>query len=282
MSTPLSVVFRLLVFSWVFLSCRPAPIESEPRCTPQSCGGCCNGDRCESGTAAQSCGVSGVACVSCARDLMCSAGQCVERQVDDPKDAGAPPRRVFVTRTAYSGDLKSAGAAADGLAGADALCAIAAQSTSLGGTWRAWLSTTTVKAQDRIVGDGPWVDLKGNVVFNNKANFFTGPLRRIEYDERGDTTVVRFTTGETQGVTVWSGTTSNLTVTRASFGAMEMLTCLDWTTDDRLEMGGFGTSDNSDNGWTEFMTGFVPEGAVGHEEGAAQCNSKGHLLCFEE
>lgn len=275
----LVVVFIFVSLS--LLACPGAPIDMGPSCTPASCGGCCNGDRCETGTSDAACGSSGVTCSSCAVDLTCNAGRCVAREVE-PQDSGVPPKRVFVTRTGYSGNLKSAGSAADGLAGADALCAIAAQSMSLGGTWRAWLSTTTVKAQDRIAGDGPWVDLKGNVVFNNKANFFTGPLRPIEFDERGATTVTHFTSGDTQGVAVWSGTTSSLTVTRAPFGAMETRTCLDWTDADGSQQGGFGTSDNSDNGWTEFHSGVVPEGAAGSGDGATQCNGSGHLLCFEQ
>ncbi len=278
-------MFRLRVFvmcSVSLLACTPSPTETGPSCTPANCGGCCNGTRCETGIANTACGSAGAACSSCASNLVCKVGHCAVPEVEQSQDSGVPPKRVFVTRTAYSGDLKSAGAAADGLAGADALCGIAAQSMSLGGTWRAWLSTTTVKAQDRIVGDGPWVDLHGDIVFNNKANFFTGPLRAIAFDERGDSTVIEFTSGDTQGVAVWSGTTSALAVTRAPLGAMEMLTCLDWTENDGAQRGGFGTSDNSNNGWTEFRAGVVPVGAASAADGAVQCNSEGHLICFEQ
>ena len=53
------------------------------------------------------------------------------------------------------------GADLGGLAGADALCASLAEAAGVTGkTWRAYLSTSTENARDRI-GDGPWVNAKG-------------------------------------------------------------------------------------------------------------------------
>lgn len=57
--------------------------------------------------------------------------------------------RVFVTSGSWTGDLKTAGsnvglgAATDGFDGADKLCQAEANSASLGGTWKAWLSDST-------------------------------------------------------------------------------------------------------------------------------------------
>ncbi len=53
------------------------------------------------------------------------------------------------------------GANFGGLAGADAWCASLAEAAGAsGGTWRAYLSTSTENARDRI-GAGPWVNAKG-------------------------------------------------------------------------------------------------------------------------
>lgn len=72
----------------------------------------------------------------------------------------------FVTSTGMGdgGDL-------GGLAGADAFCEqlAVAQSADLGRrTWRAYLSTSTVNAIDRI-GDGPWRNADGVIVANTSA-----------------------------------------------------------------------------------------------------------------
>ncbi|MCP3974444.1 MAG: hypothetical protein GY720_08120, partial [bacterium] len=57
--------------------------------------------------------------------------------------AEAQDLRVFVTSTQQNGNL-------GGLAGGDAVCEARATANTLGGTWRAWLSTSTVDAKDRL------------------------------------------------------------------------------------------------------------------------------------
>jgi Protein of unknown function (DUF1554) len=71
----------------------------------------------------------------------------------------------FVTSTnpGKGGDL-------GGLAGADAHCQSLAQAVGAGGkTWRAYLSTSTVDAKDRI-GNGPWYNSKGELIAQNVAD----------------------------------------------------------------------------------------------------------------
>jgi hypothetical protein len=160
--------------------------------------------------------------------VMLVSGCDMGTSVGDPADSGTPPievskgddggvtpnpgpKRVFVTFNEYDGDLKTAGNGATGIEGADNLCALAAASVNLKGVWRAWISTTTVDAIDRIPEVGPWYDLYGgpgsveraHTVFNNKANLQTGPLYPIRYDERGN---------EIQSSDVdevWTGTAGN-------------------------------------------------------------------------
>ena len=54
-----------------------------------------------------------------------------------------------------------------GVAGADAHCQKLAAAAGAGGkTWRAYLSTSSVNARDRI-GSGPWYNVKGELIANN-------------------------------------------------------------------------------------------------------------------
>jgi hypothetical protein len=65
----------------------------------------------------------------------------------------------FITSTG-TGD----GANLGGLAGADAHCRSLAEAAGAGGkTWRAYLSTSSENARDRI-GTGPWQNAKGEVI----------------------------------------------------------------------------------------------------------------------
>jgi hypothetical protein len=67
----------------------------------------------------------------------------------------------------FGGDLRYGGAA-DGLSGADAICQEIANRVCHGHkTWKAYLSTSTVNAKDRIAGTGPWHDYAGNLVAND-------------------------------------------------------------------------------------------------------------------
>lgn len=68
----------------------------------------------------------------------------------------------------FGGDLRWNGATT-GLEGADALCQEMARRVSFGHrTWRAYLSTSTVNAIDRV-GDGPWYDFTGALVAEDVA-----------------------------------------------------------------------------------------------------------------
>jgi len=88
---------------------------------------------------------------------------------------------MFITHATFTGTLANGG----GLSGADKTCAAAAQAASLGGAWRAWASTTTVNAIDRIVDVGPWFDLQGTKIFANKDGLKTSPLAGLWLDEHG-------------------------------------------------------------------------------------------------
>jgi hypothetical protein len=78
-----------------------------------------------------------------------------------------------------------------GLAGADAHCTALAEAAGIRGkTWRAYLSTSTVNARDRI-GDGPWYNVKGELIAENLAQLHTADGNKISnttaIDETGAT-----------------------------------------------------------------------------------------------
>ena len=80
--------------------------------------------------------------------------------------AQAPANMSFFVTSANPGKGGNLG----GLAGADAHCQSLAAAVGAGGkTWRAYLSTSTVNAKDRI-GNGPWQNVKGEVIAQNVAD----------------------------------------------------------------------------------------------------------------
>lgn len=76
-------------------------------------------------------------------------------------------RSVSGKQDGFGGDLRFG--ESTGLAGADKICTTIAESSMPGSGakgWRAFLSTTTVNAIDRV-GTGPWYDRKGRLVAQN-------------------------------------------------------------------------------------------------------------------
>jgi hypothetical protein len=81
--------------------------------------------------------------------------------------------RMFAAAEAFNGSMKGWGGdfrygTADGLTGADKLCTEIAEASLPGNcrTWRAFLSTSTVDAIDRV-GSGPWYDRLNRTIANN-------------------------------------------------------------------------------------------------------------------
>jgi hypothetical protein len=122
-----------------------------------------------------------------------------------------------------------------GLAGADAHCTALAEAAGIRGkTWRAYLSTATVNARDRI-GDGPWYNVKGELIAENLTALHTAESNKISgttaIDETGATPpYLRIVDGTAQppaeGVTlvhdILTGTNDAGTVAAGQ-------TCNDWT-----------------------------------------------------
>jgi hypothetical protein len=101
-----------------------------------------------------------------------------------------------------------------GLAGADVYCNNVATSASLGGNWKAILSSSSVNVKDRITVTGEIRNRNNDVVASNTADFWDGTLASaINYNELGN---VAGAGG------VWTGSNSDGTLSGAGS------TCLDW------------------------------------------------------
>jgi hypothetical protein len=118
-----------------------------------------------------------------------------------------------------------------GIAGADALCetlAAAADAALASKTWRAYLSTSTENARDRI-GAGPWRNAAGVIIANNVAELHdqaAGGASEANYPLNSFDTALREdgTPLPAQPVTHDILTGSNLDGTVSASG-----TCSDWT-----------------------------------------------------
>ncbi len=156
----------------------------------------------------------------------------------------ARPNIAFVTSATTTGAM-------GGLAGADALCQGAAASGGLPGTYRAWLSTSTVDAATRL-GAGGWKRTDGLPFTNSVAELTAGiiyyPLR---LDELGN---------DLFSVTAFTSTT---TLGTLQAGAD---TCGEWTVAAGQTPAGLGTTGTATTSWTT--------GAFG------SCGSSRHVYCF--
>jgi hypothetical protein len=79
------------------------------------------------------------------------------------------PNIMFTTSTTQTPVL-------GGLSGGDAVCATLAANAGLSGTYKAWLSTSTVNAISRLAGASGWVRTDGKPVVNSLADLTHGRL----------------------------------------------------------------------------------------------------------
>jgi hypothetical protein len=164
---------------------------------------------------------------------------------------GGVALRVFITSTTTHGDL-------GGLAGADQLCQDRANAAALNGSWKAWISTSTVNAKDHVVGPGPWVDMRGALLFADRTALtgFTGPATSIWYSETGTflPTSDLWTATDITGVyrAYLAGTTP----------------CEEWTSAAMTSYAQVGQSGRTGSAWTNAF--------------GTSCDQNGRLICFEQ
>ncbi|MBK7859073.1 MAG: hypothetical protein IPJ65_10735 [Archangiaceae bacterium] len=141
------------------------------------------------------------------------------------------------------GDLR--GDAGDGLTGADRFCTTLAGNIdpSLGAKpWRAYLSTATVNARDRI-GQGPWRNARGVVIANGLAQL---------HDDAGVNNLGPTTTLDEGGnVVPFSGTNVHDILTGSTAaGTADDDHCNNWTSNAAAFQGRVGHSNRNGTGGT--------------------------------
>lgn len=84
-------------------------------------------------------------------------------------------KRIFHLKNGDLGQIRDANDTRTGLEVADAECTTAGQ-TYGGANWKAWLSSSTVNALDRIADVGPWYRLdQTTLLFADRASIVNGP-----------------------------------------------------------------------------------------------------------
>lgn len=165
-----------------------------------------------------------------------------------------PGKGVFVSSLMGSGDLGTwpgAGGAVGADAG-DAVCRSLAAAAALpnASNYRAWLSTSSVDAKNRITSDGPWVRMDGVLVANSKADLIDGTLFAPMNVTEQNTIIAEDR--------AWTGSLLN--------GTKQPNTCGDWT--QPAATSDVGITYCAGNGWANWNT--------------FQCSDSARLYCFED
>ena len=157
--------------------------------------------------------------------------------------------RVFVTSTTYTGAMGD-------VPGGDSLCQTRANAASLGGSWRAWLSSSNYgNAANRIVDRAYYLVDRLTKVCNSKADLLDGSiLVPINKTESG---------GSAGGSYVWTGTNSD-----GSYSTNNACQTV-WSTTSTSYYGYCGNHGSTNSSWTYWTT--------------LRCDDagNGHLYCFE-
>ena len=154
---------------------------------------------------------------------------CLEQShLPAPSPVASSRKRLFITSITMAPSF-------GGLAQADTLCNTAAQAANKSGTWKAWLSSSTMSAPSRIADVGPWSQERPDggliLTFNNRANLSTTPLAPIVLDEQGRSlTSANYWTGTAGGGTIGS-------------------TCNNWSNVSGYS-GTYGSSGSTSTNWT--------------------------------
>jgi hypothetical protein len=176
-------------------------------------------------------------------------------------DAGRQAKIFFVTDGRYTGDLATEGAAASGLAGADAICTREARAAQLTGVFKAWLSTSMQDAKDRIAPVGPWQMVDGRVVFGDRI--VGHPENFPTYSAKGNDLLFD------PNARVWTGTTAPGRLNDAS------KTCASWTSAAAAAAGTYGSLTWTSDGWTD-------ERKLDATSETSPCSERLRLYCFEQ
>lgn len=186
------------------------------------------------------------------------------------------PKRVFITSTTYTGDLKTAGSnvslgsATSGLHGADKICQSRARVANLSGTWKAWLSDTATSVNSRFNRyNGSYITLGNQIIARNWTDLITAKQDGSTYGSYLLNSIVSTELNTNAGAQpVWTNTyPQNAGITSNDYHNEN---CGNWTLglQSYLGTGWKGTSGNNNFRWTYDTTQL--------------CNTHARLYCFEQ
>jgi len=147
---------------------------------------------------------------------------------------------MFLSSQRFDGNL-------GGLAGADGICQDAAADGGLSGTYKAWLSDSTISAKDRLNHNpAPYVRTDGATVANNWFDLTDGYIKEpILCDEYKECNTYKDLLGNDDLLKTWTGTQQN--------GTKQTVTCTDWTDASGLSFP-IGIPSVIDKSWTEVVS----------------------------
>lgn len=181
--------------------------------------------------------------------LLCA---CTAENPDYVPDVDYGGKRIFLTDNDYSGSETTY---------ADDICLMSALSGQLTGKWVAWLSyisNVNPNAIDLVNDVGPWHDLDGKLVFQNKAALLQGPTNPVRRTNWGRQLP--------DGAPIWTGSqaggtaTNNLCLNRSVFKV--------WYSESKSELGDIAQVGQTGPSWTY--------------SGSQPCNLRAHILCIEQ
>ncbi len=148
-------------------------------------------------------------------------------------DGGLVPpsarKRVFYFKNGALGKIRDSGDTRPGLDVGDEKCTNGANQMGLGGSWKAWLSSSQIDAIDRTSDVGPWYRLdQATLLFATKAELTHGPRTRIDPTAAPD-------------LFFWSGTQLN--------GRRTPDNCQDWTVYNAPAIATVGRADATGEAW---------------------------------
>ena len=216
------------------------------------------------------------ACLLLAGFAIAAHSQQAAAPTAQPAATPPAPMGFFITSAGpgKGGDL-------GGLAGADAHCQkLASAAGGSSRTWRAYLSTSTVNARDRI-GPGPWANAKGEVVAKNVAELH-GDVDRDRnniwkgsaLDEKGNTISGRGDTPNRHDILTGSDSLG-----RAAKGAEDM-SCSNWTSSKDTGGAMVGHHDRNGGGNTSWNSAHRSRGCT--QDQLKSTGGDGLLYCFAE
>ena len=160
-------------------------------------------------------------------------------------------KRVFISSSTSKGNL-------NGITGADSSCQLLANNASLGGTWKAWLSSNTESAASRMTHAAlPYILTDELTKIADNWTGLTGGTLQASINKTETAATV------SQGSTAWTNTNADGTL----YSSSNLYTCTNWSNNGGSGL--FGTNNKITSGaWTA--------------DASDECKNPRSLYCVEQ